>query len=176
MMNSIRWLRVTVAACALAAATPALCASLQPWDKVITKGESRFKLLKQFGNEAVLDKETGLVWERTPDSTTVNWGTAEINCVTIPIGGRRGWRLPTIWELMSLSDPSADNPSLTPGHPFDNISTVDNYWSSTTDPSDANNALRERFGVGSGGVIIGLKGSLARRWCVRGPGGQYGIP
>jgi hypothetical protein len=57
-----------------------------------------------------------------------------------------------------------------------NISTVDNYWSSTTDPSDATNALRERFGLGSGGVITANKGSLARRWCVRGPDGRYGIP
>jgi hypothetical protein len=120
----------------------------------------------------VLDKETGLVWERTPDSTTVDWATAQINCITLPIGGRRGWRLPTISELMSISDPSADNPSLTPGNPFENISTVDNYWSATTDPGDATQGLRERFGVGSGGVILAAKASPARRWCVRGPGGQ----
>jgi hypothetical protein len=176
VMRSIKWLRVTVAVAALLAAGPALSTSLPTWDKVIQKGASRFKVLKQFGGEAVFDKETGLVWEEAPASSTVNWATAEINCVTLPIGGRRGWRLPTIWELMSLSDPSADNPSLTPGHPFQNVSTTDNYWSSTTDPGDATQALRERFGVGTGGVITAAKGSLARRWCVRGPGGQYDAP
>jgi Protein of unknown function (DUF1566) len=130
----------------------------------------------KFANEAVFDKETGLVWERAPAASTVSWATAQITCVTLPIGGRRGWRLPNISELMTLSDPSADNPSLTPGNPFENISTVDNYWSSTTDPSDASSGLRERFGVGTGGVITALKSTLARRWCVRGPGGETGTP
>lgn len=83
--------------------------------------------------------------------------------------------MPTACELTTLSGPPADNPSLTPGHPFEN-SIDDNYWSSTADPGDATRALRERFGVGGAGIIIGSKADLARRWCLRGPGGQYGTP
>jgi len=30
--------------------------------------------------------------------------------------------------------------------------------------------------VAGGGVIVGAKVELHRRWCVRGPGGQYGAP
>jgi len=151
-------------------------APLPIWDKVVTKGASRFKVLPQFNDEAVLDKETGLVWERSPSASTSNWANALNTCTGSIIGTRRGWRVPTISELMSLSDPSADNPSLTAGHPFQNVSIDDNYWSSTTDPGDASRALRERFGVGGGGVILGLKTDLARHWCVRGPGGEYGTP
>jgi hypothetical protein len=164
---------VAVVSCSLVAAAPAGAAPAPTWDKVITKGAGRFKVLPQFDDEAVLDKETGLVWERTPSGGTSEWGDALKLCVGAPVGGRRGWRLPTIWELMTLSDPSVSDPSLPVGHPFVGISTVDNYWSSTTDPDNPANALRERFGIGGGGVIIGPKTDLHRRWCVRGPGGEY---
>lgn len=175
-MGSTRWLRGALAVGALLVSAPALPASPPGWDKVIPSGASRFRVLAQFGGAAVLDKETGLVWERTPSSATTSWANAQNICSGTSTGGRRGWRLPTIWELMTLSDPSTDNPSLAPGHPFQGISIDDNYWSSTADPGDATRALRERFGTGGGGVIIGAKSDLARRWCVRGPGGQYGTP
>ena len=160
----------------LGAALEAHGGTLPTWDKVVPSGASRFKVLKQFQNAAAIDKETGLVWELSPSSSTFDWATAQTTCVGVPIGGRRGWRLPTAWELMTLSDPATDNPSLPPGHPFQNIDTIDNYWSSTADAGDASRALRERFGTGGGGIILGLKSDLARRWCVRGPGGQYGTP
>lgn len=172
--------RLKLSSCCLAAAVtvalagPGAAAPVPTWEKVVTKGSSRFKVLPQFGDEAVLDKETGLVWERTPSASLSNWGDSLKICIGNVIGGRRGWRAPTAWELMTLSDPSADDPSLPLGHPFEGISTVDNYWSSTTDPEDATRALRERFGTGGGGVIIGPKTDLQRRWCVRGPGGDYG--
>lgn len=35
------------------------------WDKVIT-GPARFKVLPQFSNGAVLDLNTGLVWQKNP--------------------------------------------------------------------------------------------------------------
>lgn len=147
---------------------------LPAWDKRIDKAATRFKVLDKLDGQAVLDKETGLVWERSPATNLFDWGTSQNLCVGNPVGGRRGWRLPTAWELMTLSDPSQDNPSLPAGHPFQNVSIDDNYWSSTADADNPANALRERFGTGGGGVILGPKTDLARRWCVRGPGGQYG--
>lgn len=157
-------------------ALPGAAGPAPTWGKVIPNGAARFKVLTQFGGQAALDKETGLVWEIAPAANTMDWQSAQTTCIGFPIGGRRGWRLPTAWELMSLSDPGVDNPSLTPGHPFQGISIDDNYWSSTADPVDASLALRERFGTGGGGIILGAKTDLARRWCVRGPGGQYGAP
>lgn len=175
---SIRTIVSSVLSAAILLALPAdgLAKSLPAWDKVITDGSKRFKVLKAFNDEAVYDQETGLVWERSPATTLFDWDSSVGICIGSPVGGRRGWRLPSISELMTLSDPSHDTPSLTPGHPFENISTDDNYWSATTSPSDAANAMRERFGTGGGGVITGPKTDLGRRWCVRGPGGSDYLP
>ena len=66
---------------------------------------------------AVLDRETGLVWERSPDPTHRNRRLAASACHDKIIGGRKGWRLPTISELASLVDPHQDSPALPEGAP-----------------------------------------------------------
>src|SRR5262245_40392894 len=45
------------------------------------------------GPVAVLDRETGLVWERSPDATRRNRRAAASECHDKVIGGRKGWRL-----------------------------------------------------------------------------------
>jgi hypothetical protein len=157
----------------LASADPAHAGPPTGWDKLIPS-PGRFKVLTQFQSEAVLDKETGLVWQREPSDLLVDWASTQTLCVGSVIGGRRGWRAPTIWELMSLGDPSQNNPALPPGNPFLNVSITTPYWSSSAAPDDATRGLQEGFGIGGGGVILSLKTNTAGRWCVRGPGGQYG--
>ena len=49
---------IAIAATVLTAAITT--AQVQPWDKQISNN-GRFKVLAQFGDEAVLDQETGLV-------------------------------------------------------------------------------------------------------------------
>jgi Protein of unknown function (DUF1566) len=138
------------------------------WDKVISPGQSRFKVLPQFGGEAVLDKETGLVWERSPSPDPVPWagifGGAVARCYSRSVGGRRGWRLPTVEEISSLIDPTQTNPTLATGHPFTGVQN-DGYWSITSTPGGISAYFRN-FGTG----VLGINGTsqLERAWCVRG--------
>jgi hypothetical protein len=105
-------------------ANPAGAVQLESWDNIIPNANARFKVLQEFNGEAVLDKETGLVWEQSPPAADApNWFTARLRCFDKNGGGRKGWRLPTIAELASLIDPSVapPGPTLTPGHTFFNV-------------------------------------------------------
>jgi len=61
---------------------------MSSWDKKIANG--RFQLLQDFNNEAVLDQETGLVWERQPSNQNVAWSNARLACAQKSVGGRGG--------------------------------------------------------------------------------------
>lgn len=130
----------------------------------------RFIELADWNGEAVLDRETGLVWERSPDSTRRNWFGAQLHCNGLNAGNRRGWRLPTLQELASLSlvDPSVGSPGLTlpAGHPFTNVqSSV--YWSATSIAVNTSLAWVVIFDdrVGGSGDKANLNFFV---WCVRG--------
>jgi len=102
-------------------------------DGVDSCSSSRFEcLMGVMGDDAVLDKETGLVWAKNANLTPSgkDWKHAIIHCRNLALGGRKGWRLPTVEELASLVDPSQSNPALPSGHPFYNVQSY--YWSSTT--------------------------------------------
>ncbi|MBK6395800.1 MAG: DUF1566 domain-containing protein [Betaproteobacteria bacterium] len=61
-------------------------------------------------------------------TTTNSWYNLADACAMRAIGGRRGWRLPSVHELASLVDPAATNPALPSGHPFLNVQSGI-YWS-----------------------------------------------
>src|SRR5262245_31886594 len=62
----------------------------------------RFVVLSNFGAEAVLDRETGLVWQRTPSVTSFTWLDGVSECRKLTIGNRMGWRMPSLDEIGSL--------------------------------------------------------------------------
>jgi hypothetical protein len=141
------------------------------WSQKLPASE-RFELV--LNDEAVLDKETGLVWTRDANLTDAKpWYDAIKYCIAeypdwgLNIGGRLGWRLPTIEELQSLVDRSQSNPALPVGHPFINVSTTKSYWSSTTDVIQPTAAHTVYF---PDGTSIGApKTSFNPEvWCVRG--------
>ena len=141
------------------------------WDKVIP-GAARFVMLTTFGNAAVRDNETGLVWERSPEATLTTWfgETGAINiCINKTIGGRKGWRLPAVDELASLLDlsvsPPTPGPALTAGHPFTNIQ-ADVYWTATTVQRGPAAAWLVSFAGGN--VFPDDKADSHYFWCVRG--------
>jgi hypothetical protein len=122
-------------------------------------------------NEAVLDRETGLVWERSPGTSIVGWADASFYCYGRSTGGRKGWRLPAVEELSSLVAPGATGPALPAGHPFAGVQS-DVYWSSTTIAGIAGSA----YGVflNDGTLFDQTKGTLSLAWCVRGGRGHDG--
>src|SRR5437016_8649313 len=75
------------------------------WDQTLPSS-TRFIVLSNLNSVAVLDRETGLVWEQSPSTSTLSWDGAQNHCNTLRAGGRLGWRLPTLQELASLVDPS----------------------------------------------------------------------
>lgn len=88
------------------------------WDQTLP-ASTRFVVLSNFNSQAVLDRETGLVWQRTPSITSFSLFSAAESCKDSLVGGRVGWRLPAWNELASLFDPSQTAlPFLPPGHPF----------------------------------------------------------
>jgi hypothetical protein len=123
---------------------------------------------------AVLDKETGLVWEKSAWRTTPIWDVAIELCSDLVLGGRKGWRLPTVEELTSLVDPTQDFPALPNGHPFINV-YEGSYWSATTDVYNTSFA-RCVFMGGNGNVGNCVKdGPFSTGvWCVRGGQGYDG--
>ncbi len=125
----------------------------------------RFIVLSNWNNEAVLDRETGLVWEQSPSTGTFTWQGAQLHCNQLTVGNRKGWRLPTLQELASLIDPTQFNPVLPNGHPFTNVQSSF-YWSATTFADVTPAAWIVRFLVG--GVDAFGKSSYAFVWCVRG--------
>lgn len=135
------------------------------WDRTLP-AETRFVVLENFNSEAVLDQNTGLVWERSPGAARADWKTAKSSCLNKPLGGQRGWRLPSIVELTSLLDPSnQDSGSMLPsGHPFlGNPSGF--YWSAS---SDGDSSTAWHLHLSNGHVHMTSKASAFKAWCVRG--------
>jgi hypothetical protein len=160
----------------LAAADSLTLRAFPSWDDQINKPH-RFKVLKQFNNAAVLDKETGLVWEQSPSTSTFDWVNALAHCYPLELGGRKGWRPPTVEELASLVDTSNSSPTLPTGHPFTLTSAQEDgfYWSATTDASVTSRAWVVSLGSGVVRSDFGAKTNTFHVWCVRGGQGIDGV-
>jgi hypothetical protein len=136
------------------------------WDQQLPAA-TRFVVLSNWGGAAVLDRETGLVWERSPSTSIFDWLVAQTHCNALGLGNRLGWRLPTLQELASLVDPTVapPGPTLPAGHPFTNVQSND-YWSANIDASGGGGAWA--VGFDHGGVSIDTEGFNTFVWCVRG--------
>ena len=140
------------------------------WDRKIG-ASTRFLVLTNWSGTAVLDKETGLVWERSPDAVnTFTWTNARAACFNRTTGNRRGWRLPSVQELASLIDPAhaavaAGASGLPVGHPF-LTPTLGFTWSATTIADAPTTAWVMH--MSNGGELSALKTATDFVWCVRG--------
>ncbi len=151
--------------CCLLFSAQTLAQELQSWSVKIDDGAKRFKILKDFNNAAVLDKETQLVWERRPNHDFLKWEDAVIHCQNAAVGGRMGWRLPSMTELSSILDLSVANDfnkiSFAPNHPF--ILTNLGFWS-----TDKYYEKPLAISLHYGGIgALDLKHGKEQAWCVR---------
>ena len=100
------------------------------WSRALPVAD-RFVVLADFDDEAVLDRNTGLVWQRRPENVARPVFSASYHCMNATTGGQKGWRLPNITELTSLVDPSVTTePTLPEGSPFEFNGHVF-FWSGT---------------------------------------------
>jgi hypothetical protein len=144
------------------------------WSKILSP-DVRF--VHALDDGAVLDKETGLVWEKSPIKTHMTWYQAVDYCTKKELGGRLGWRLPAVEELASLVDTSQADPALPLGNPFINVQ--DYYYTMTTSPESGNVFSNYAYAVGFRGTIGPSKppGKSIKLnvWCVRGGYGYDGF-
>jgi hypothetical protein len=156
------------------------------WDQQLPAAQ-RFIVLSNWNNAAVLDRETGLIWEEAPNQiSSMTWAEARDFCVNKTVGNRKGWRLPHVDELLSLYNTMGSGPNGgLPGSPFVTPTTVF-YWSSTVvlndsgvpvenvSPLGQSYSLAYIVGFTLGGLTDGafmqptLGGLSAGAWCVRG--------
>lgn len=148
------------------AQTSVLPYPLPSWDQT-QPVQQRFLLV--LNGEAVLDKETGLVWQRIPDAEGYHWLDAVYNCRKEATGGRRSWRLPSYEELSSLLDPAQRNPALPPGHPFQGIGAQDVFWTTTQDEGLPTAAWVVQIGLPDTWLTAykAQPNYFFRPWCVR---------
>jgi len=137
-------------------------------------------VLSNWKSEAVLDRETGLVWQREPATLLHAQSVQRLGCQSNATGDRYGWRLPTQVELMTLGDPTNVNDEfhLPGGHPFI-VAVADGteFWSSDNRPddptvADAVNFRRINRDSSIAPGITQFEGPSTfffRAWCVRGP-------
>jgi hypothetical protein len=148
-------------------------AELQPnWSQLVTS--ARFKVV--MNGEAVLDNETGLVWEKNPaGGYTPFWADAVNHCYQRIVGNRLGWRLPTVEQLTSLLEAGATGaPSLPAGHPFVLPAYFPpsgvGFWTIST-YTNPNGGTQASWAVSfiNGAPYVQAKGDIPlNAWCVRG--------
>jgi len=103
----------------------------------------RFEVGEGASSNCVVDKLSGLMWLKNPDSIQRDWTDALAYCAALDgedgRGGFTDWRLPNIRELLSLVDYGRFFPALPVGHPFESEQFL-NFWSGTTDHDMNDNA------------------------------------
>jgi len=75
----------------------------------------------------VTDTLTGLIWQRDDDGQARDYKAAISYCKTLRLGGKKGWKLPRLSELLSIVNPQTPNrmdPAFSSGKP-------ERYWTIT---------------------------------------------
>jgi hypothetical protein len=114
------------------------------------------------GDGTVTDVITGLVWQRMDDATRRTWSEAGAYCTGLTLPGS-GWRLPTPYELLTITHFGASYPAIDV-LAFSGTASVD-YWAAFNGRT-ATTASAANFGTGGLGTY--LVTGMTRVRCVRG--------
>ncbi|HIP12605.1 MAG TPA: DUF1566 domain-containing protein, partial [Arcobacter sp.] len=98
--------------------------------------------------DTVTDNATGLIWQQEDDNTERTWADAGTYCDGLTLDGNSDFRLPTIEELVSITDKQISNPSI--NAIFTNTNSS-GYWSATTGASGTSDAWYVYFNGGDDG-------------------------
>ncbi len=126
------------------------------------KSFARVYTLDADTNETIIDNITGLIWQKEDDNILRKWSDASEYCDGISLNESEDFRLPTIQELVSITDKARFNPAINPI--FINTKNSSNYWSSSLDNTNTLNAWFVFFYAGH--ALSGSKNSLNYIRCV----------
>ena len=101
------------------------------WYATVKKIAPRKSYTRNNKTQIITDNVTKLQWQDNIGAAKVrkNWQNAKRYCQNLTLGGHKNWRLPTIQELLSITDLSVFKPAVNTKI-FKNI-VSDYYWSST---------------------------------------------
>jgi hypothetical protein len=123
------------------------CASAEFYgqDGLYQEGCPREGRFVESDGETVTDTCTGLVWQKNAPPESYSWQDALQYCESLTLGGHGEWRLPNVRELQSIADYGRVRPST---DPIFQGATV-NFWSSSTNAGNSDQAWSVNFSVGS---------------------------
>lgn len=127
-----------------------------------------------FNDEIVIDKKTGLVWEKYSSPSTMSWNDSLNYCESKIISGYDDWRLPNILELYTILDFSCTGPSdancignYASDFFYNNSDEDRSFWSSTLPVSSDNHAYFILPDGGGFNINRGMKFNPFYVRCVR---------
>ncbi len=103
----------------------------------------------------VVDHTTGLIWQDDRDAVVAKktWYLAVDYCEELNLAGYDNWRLPTVKELMSITDKSKYTSSIDSAFEAVNVENARyKYWTSQTNPNNLSEAYYVDFRYGSYGI------------------------
>ena len=145
-----KFIYLTLTVCIVSAAQAQTC---NP-NIVRTAPDSRYELVMGSGGSEVLDKQTGLIWQRCSLGQTWNGtactGAASTHTWTEALAKAKavgnGYRLPNIRELKSLTEKACFEPAI--NSTFFPNTVSEGYWSASPSAGDSGDAWFVYFGYG----------------------------
>ncbi len=113
--------------------------------------------------ETVRDVGTGLIWQRAVPDKKFQFAEAKAYCAHLNLGGKKGWRMPSLQELLTLIDEHAATGPLIDREAFPRTPS-EQFWTSTIFASSPVTSWYVFFNRGDG--LYGMNVEKYRARCV----------